>query len=60
MKALSKTIGLFMFSHGGNWNQQEECVPLMWCVALCSGLVALLCGWAELGRNPLTLKILAR
>ena len=32
-------------------------VPLMWCVALCSGLAALSYGWVELERNPSTLII---
>lgn len=25
---------MFAFSHGGNWNQQEGCVYLMWIAAL--------------------------
>ena len=30
---------LYIF-HCGNWNQQGGCVPLMWCVVCCCGLVA--------------------
>ena len=33
------------------WRQPESTrgrIPLMWPVALCSGLAALSCGWAEL------------
>ena len=41
---------------GGNRNQQGGRVPLMWPAALCSGLAALSCGWAELWKNPPTLK----
>ena len=48
MMALFKFIGLFTFSHGGNQNQQGAQVTLMCCAALCSGLVALSCGWVEL------------
>ena len=51
-----KFIGLFTLSHGSNLNQQGGHVPLMWPAALCSGLVALSCGWAEIWRNPPTLK----
>ena len=51
-----KFIGLFTLSHGGNRNQQGERVPLMWPAAFCSGLAALSCGWAELWKNPPTLK----
>ena len=43
-----KFIGLFTLSHGSNRNQQGGRVPLMWPAALCSGLAALSCGWAEL------------
>ena len=43
-----KFIDLFTLSHDVNWNQQGGCVPFMWPAALCSGLVALSCGWAEL------------
>ena len=43
-----KLIGLFTLSHSGNQNQQGGHVPLMWPAALCSGLAALSCGWAEL------------
>ena len=50
-----KFIGLFTLSHGSNRNQQGGRVPLMWPAALCSGLAALSCGWAELWRNPPTL-----
>ena len=53
MMALLKFIGLFMFSHGGNWNQEGWLVPLIWRVAFCSGLAALTCG--RLGRNLPTL-----
>ena len=49
-------IGLFTLSHGGNRNQQGGRVPLMWPAALCSGLAALSCGWAELWTNLPTLK----
>ena len=31
---LIRFIGLFTFSHGGNWNQQWGCVTLMWIAAL--------------------------
>ena len=43
-----KFNGLFTLSHGDNRNQQGGRVPLVWPVALCSGLVELSCGWAEL------------
>ena len=43
-----KFIGLATFSHGGNRNQQGGHFPLMWRAALCSGLAAHSCGWAEL------------
>ena len=51
-----KFIGLFTLSHGGNWNQQGGCVPLMWPVALRSGLAVLSCGWGGTLKNPPTLK----
>ena len=41
-------ISLFIFSHGGNWNQQGGGVPFG---VACSPLAALLCGWGELRRN---------
>ena len=28
--ALLKLIGFFTFFHDGNWNQQGQCVPVMW------------------------------
>ena len=43
-----KFNGLFTLSHGGNRNQEGGGVPLMWPAALCSGLVVLSYGWAEL------------
>ena len=43
-----KFIGLFTLSHGGKENQQGGRVPLMLPEALCSGLAAFSCGWAEL------------
>ena len=45
------------------WRQPESTrgrVHLMWPAALCSGLVALSCGWAELWRNPPTLKVITQ
>lgn len=39
--ALLKFIGLFMFSHGGNQNQQGGCITLM-CVAICSTFIGIL------------------
>ena len=39
-----RVVDLFTFSHGGNWNKQGGCVPLMWLVALSSGLVVIWCG----------------
>ena len=55
MMVLFEFISLFTFSHGGTGINKGTC-PLMWHAALCSGLVALSCGWAELWRNPPTLK----
>ena len=43
--ALLKFTGLFTFSHGGSNGVGGGGVLLMWCVPLCSGLVALSCGW---------------
>ena len=45
---------VYTFPHGRNGINEGAC-PLMWSAALCSGLAALSCGWAELRRNP-TLK----
>ena len=45
--ALFKIHWRVYFSHGSNWNQQVGHVPLVWHVAMCSGLAALLYGWAE-------------
>ena len=51
-----KFIGLFTLFHGSNGISKGGGVPLMWPVALFSGLVALSCGWAELWRNKKALK----
>ena len=51
------TIEIHWLAYTFPWQQLEStrgCVSLMWPAALCSGLVALSCGWAEL-RNPPTL-----
>ena len=46
MMALLIVISLFTLSHVDKRNHKGR-VPLIWRAALCSGLAALSCGWAE-------------
>ena len=48
MVALFKFYWLVYIFHGGTRINKKWYILLMWCAALCSGLVALPCGWAEL------------